>query len=241
MTLGLFDLPAPLLQWTNDAMIGFVPIPLAIAVWAGVAGVICMELYRILSPQKRIGRVKQEANSARLQLAQHEGELEDALPLMKVMLVSSLKRVGIVLPATVLAAYPVLALLVWLSTAYGHRYPLPDEEMRLAVASPYQARWIAGNHSAPRIQVSRPPGVAVLDVALPVPVPVLHKRAWWNALVANPAGYLPDDAPVDKIEISLPHRELFSVGPGWLRGWEAVFLPVLLVVSLVYKSARHID
>jgi hypothetical protein len=60
-------------------------------------------------------------------------------------------------------------------------------------------------------------------------------------LIANPAGYLPADAPVDEIVVNLPERSLFAGGPEWLRGWEAVFLPVLFIAALVYKSVRHID
>jgi hypothetical protein len=57
----------------------------------------------------------------------------------------------------------------------------------------------------------------------------------------NPAGYLPDDAPVDEVRIDLPRRELHGFGPSWMRGWEAIFLPVLFVAALAYKIVRRID
>ncbi|HEX5766400.1 MAG TPA: hypothetical protein VFY27_12585, partial [Woeseiaceae bacterium] len=123
MTLGLFDLPAPLLAWADEWITSVIPAPLSIALWAVLGGVVCLELYRVISPQERITRIKRDARSAQEELAAYDGEMEGAWPLMKSMLGLSLKRVGIVIPATLLAAYPVIALLVWMSSAYGHVFP----------------------------------------------------------------------------------------------------------------------
>lgn len=241
MTPGLFDLPAPLLQWVDDRLTVFIPAPVSIACWSVLGAILCLELYRIVSPQQTISRIKQEANAAQRRLSGYDGELEGAWRLIKNMLGLSLKRVGIVLPATLAAAYPVLALLVWLSNSYGHYFPGPDEEVAIDIATPLQARWVnGGDLEPPRIQALQPDGEVALEAPVAAAVPVIHKRAWWNWLIANPAGYLPADAPVDEIRIGLPRRELFSAGPRWLRGWEAVFLPVLLIAALAYKSARRI-
>lgn len=242
MTLGLFDLPAPLLQWLDDRLTAFIPVPVAIAIWAVVGAVVCLEIYRIVSPQKRIGEIKQQAKAAQQKLSGYDGEFEGAWPLMKNMLGLSFKRVGIVIPATLAAAYPILVLIVWLSNSYGHHFPLPDEQVAVDVASPLKARWInSDDGEPPRVQALQPEGQTVLDMPLTASVPVIHKRVWWNWLIANPAGYLPADAPVDEIRIELREREFFAAGPGWLRGWEAIFIPVLFIAALAYKSARRID
>ena len=240
---GLFDLPAPLFEWLNNYLTGLVPVPVAIAVWAVFTGILSMEIYRLISPQQQIGRVKQEANAARDRLVRFDGEIEAAWPVLKSMLGLSFIRIGIVLPATLLAAYPVLAALVWLSSAYGHRFPLPGEQITVETAPPRQARWIdpGQGHQYARIQILRTAEDAALEVPLPVPVTVIHKYAWWNFLIANPAGYLPADTRIDKIDIHLPERQLFTYGPEWLRGWEGIFLPVLFLAALVYKIVRHID
>jgi hypothetical protein len=158
------------------------------------------------------------------------------------MLGLSLKRVGIVIPATLVAAYPIIALLVWMSSAYGHVFPSQGQAVDVSVAAPLQGRWIqGGSQSPPQVQAMQPDGSTIIDVPLEAAVPVLHKREWWNRLMENPAGYLPDDAPVDELRIDLPRRELHGFGPAWMRGWEAIFLPVLFVAALAYKIVRRID
>lgn len=240
MTLGLFDLPAPLLGWIDDRLTSVIPASVSIAVWAALGAVVCLELYRVTSPQKRITRIKAEAKAAQKELSSYDGEMEGAWPLMKSMLSLSLKRVGIVIPATLLAAYPVIALLVWMSGAYGH--VLPTAPVAVGAPAPLEGGWVNGdNGGPPLVQAKQPDGRVVLELPLAAAVPIIHKRRWWNRLIENPAGYLPDDAPVDALTIDLPRRELHGIGPSWMRGWEAIFLPVLFVVALIYKSARRIE
>jgi hypothetical protein len=242
MTLGLFDLPAPLLQWIDDRVTAVLPVPLSITLWAVICGVACLELYRVVSPQQRISRIKHDAREAQQRLAEYDGEVEGAWPLMRRMLGLSLKRVAIVIPATLVAAYPVIALLLWMSSAYGHTFPAHGEPVAVEVAAPLEGRLIESSDGSPaQVQAREPDGDVMLEVPLAVAVPVLHKWVWWNWLMANPAGYLPDDAPVDEVRIDLPRRELHPFGPPWMRGWESIFLPVLFVAALAYKTARHID
>jgi hypothetical protein len=42
---------------------------------------------------------------------------------------------------------------------------------------------------------------------------VIHKRVWWNRLLGNPAGYLPDGAALDEIHLGVPEREVLPFGP----------------------------
>lgn len=78
-------------------------------------------------------------------------------------------------------------------------------------------------------------------LTLEAPVPVLHKWIWWNLLLANPAGYLPDDGPVERVEIALPRQEHFTVGPSWARGWELGFFLSLMLTALGAKFAFRIQ
>jgi hypothetical protein len=240
MTLGLFDLPAPLLQWIDGRVTSVIPASVSIAMWAALGAVVCLELYRVTSPQKRITRIKADAKAAQKELSSYDGEMEGAWPLMKTMLSLSLKRVGIVIPATLLAAYPVIALLVWMSGAYGHL--LPTAPVAVGAPAPLEGGWVAGDDGKPPlVQAKQADGRVVLELPLVAAVPIIHKRRWWNRLIANPAGYVPDDAPVDALTIDLPRRELHGIGPSWMRGWEAIFIPILFVVALIYKSVRRIE
>ena len=60
-------------------------------------------------------------------------------------------------------------------------------------------------------------------------------------LIGNPAGYLPDDAPLERIEVDLPPKEYLALGPAWLRSWYAVFFAALLAASLAIKVAARIE
>jgi hypothetical protein len=241
MTAGLFDLPAPLFEWLDDRLTAIVPPAVAVAIWAAVAAVLSLELYRLVSPQEKIDRLKTGARAAQRELSTYDGEFEGAAPLIRRVLALSLKRVAIVLPATLLGALPVVVLLVWLSNSYGHRFPAAGEAVTVDVPTPLQAHWIAPVASQPsRVQARERGGRVILDVPVASPVPVLHKRQWWNWLIANPAGYLPVDFQLDEVRIGLPRLEVLPAGPSWIRGWEAVFLPVLFLVALAYKSARRI-
>lgn len=241
MTPGLLDLPAPVFEWLNDRLVAILPAPFAVALWAAVAAVGSLELYRVLSPQAKIDRLRRDARLAQEKLSAYDGEFEGAAPLMRRMLGLSLKRVAIVVPATLVAALPVIVILVWLSNSYGYRFPADGRSVGVEVEPPREARWIsAASGSASRVQAFEPDGRLVLDLPVPAAVPVLHKRAWWNWLIGNPAGYLPEDTPFDALELRMPRHELLTAGPSWIRGWEAVFLPVLFVTALAYKSARRI-
>lgn len=241
MTGSLFDLPTPLLAWIDERLTGFLPVPLAILIWSVIGAVLCLELYRLCSPQARIARIRREAGAAQERLSSFDGEFDEAWPLIRNLLGLSLKRVALVLPATLIGAYPVVALLVWLGNSYGYALPEPGEAVVPAVPAPLVARWLDGNGIEPaRIQALQADGSVALEVDLLAASPVIHKREWWNWLFANPAGYLPDDAPVDEIRTGLSRREMLAAGPRWLRGWEAFFLPGLILAALAYKHLRRI-
>ena len=241
MTAGLFDLPAPLFGWADERLNALLPAPAAIVLWAFLGGIAAIEIYRLASPQRQIARAKRDAGEAQRRLAGFDGEFGDAWPLMRRMLGVSLKRVALVVPGTLLAAYPVVALLLWLDSDYGHRWPRLDEAVAVTVPAPWQGRW---NHAEagqpPRVTAHNPGGEPAFEVPFHAPVPVVHKRRWWNALAANPAGYLHPGAPVEEVRVELPRREIVAAGPAWARGWEPLFLAALTLAALAYKRLRGV-
>ena len=236
--MGILDLPGPMLGWIDGLLISLPPL-LRLALWGVAAGALSMWLYRCISPQERIARSRQEQVDARRSLDQFDGEFSEAWPLIRRLLGLSLAHVGRVIGPAVVASLPVLCLLVWMSTAYGHEYPAlpPDVEVTPA---PLQGRWLPGNDDPPRITITSARLESLAEVPVPVPVPVIEKWHWWNALIGNPAGYLDAESPADRLEIALPRREVVSAGPGWMRGWEVPFFVSLIGVSLVLKRLLHI-
>ena len=231
--MGLLDLPGPLLAWI-DGLLSSVPSLLRLLLWGAAAGALSMWLYRAVSPQARIARSKQEQLEARRRLDAFDGELAEAWPLIRRLLRLSLGHVARVSGPAVLASLPVLFLLVWISTAYGHAFPSEPPPVRV-VPEPLQAQWLPGNDQGPRIRVTGAGRKTLAEVPVTAPVPVIEKWHWWNALVGNPAGYLDREGPAERLEIALPRRQFVSAGPRWMRGWEVPFFASLLVVSLWLK------
>lgn len=199
-----------------------------------------MELYRAVSPQAQIARLRRKQATAQRVLAEYDGAFEDAWPLIRRTLTLALKRVFVVLPASIIASLPLLMLLVWLDSFYARSFPPPGEPVPVVVPGDYVGEWI-GDGARPRVALIDPAGARVAETEVGAPVPVLYKQRWWNVLLGNPAGYLAADAPVDHVEIELPRREVHSRGPGWSRRWETVFFPGLLVMAVALKYVRRIE
>lgn len=244
--MGVFDLPAPLFAWL-DAQAAALPPALRLAAWGVLAGLVSMGLYRLLSNQPRIRAGKQEVRQAQQALDAHDGELADAWPLLRRLLGLALVQVGRVTGPSLLASLPLLALLAWLSTAYGHLYPAPGVPPAIHAEPPHlHVEWVDGRGKGqpdmpPRLAVRDPGSSVVSDVPLHSPVTVIHKRQWWNLLIGNPLGYLPGDAPVERIQVELPRKTYLPVGPQWVRGWEFGFFLPLVVASLALKLGARIN
>jgi len=242
--MGIFDLPAPLFEWIDAQLAAAAPPALRLIIWGVIGALVSMFLYKALSAQDRIAADKQEIKTARHRLDTFDGEFADAWPLIRNLLQISFRHVGRVGWPGIVASLPLLALLSYLSTAYGYGYPPPGEvpEIRTSPSS-YHAEWIdAGStNEMPHIVIADGGKRRVADIAIEAPVPAIHKRQWWNTLIGNPAGYLPEDAAIDRVSVSLPRKAFLPFGPGWMQGWETLFFLSLVVVSLIIKSVARIE
>ena len=235
--MGLFDLPAPFFDFVDRSLLGALPPVLRLVLWAIAGAAISLALYRLLSPQRRIAMAKAAALDARRRLNAHDGDLETALPLMRQSMTAALRHVGLVFPGALIASLPVLALLVWLDATYG--YQLPQDRQAPAVAvqpATYSGQWQANGS----IEVRDRSGAEVARLTLAEPITHIEKRQWWNLLVGNPAGYLPDQGPIESVSIALPERQYLPVGPDWLRSWLTVALTVLVIASLLIMRLARI-
>jgi hypothetical protein len=245
--MGLLDLPAPAFAWLDRLLSGVAPPTLRLAFWGLLGAAISMGVYWLVSPQRRIAAAKADAAAARRRLDAYDGDFEGAWPLIRHVLGSAFGQLGLVTWPAVAGSLPVLALLVWLSTAYGHAFPANDAEIAIStVPQTLQARLEPGadpasGQPAPRIVVVDDGGQVVEQVPLPAPVPIIHKRQWWNALIGNPIGYLPDHGPLERIELAIPQQEYLPIGPEWLRAWYVVFFGSLLCASVAIKVAARIE
>lgn len=239
--MSLLDGPFWLLA-RADGLVSGLPEWLRVTLWALVGAALSMELYRLLSPQAHIRTVKATLAEAQAKVAAFDGPFEEGWPLIRRMLALALRRVWLVLPATLAASVPLLVLILWLAVAYGAVFPPAGSSVSVRATPAYEARWVESGLGNPRplVEVAGPAGETVVRAPVAAPVETIGKWRWWNALVGNPAGYLPDNGPVEEVRIDLPRRQFLSAGPDWLRGWEVVFLPALLLAALGYKRLRRV-
>lgn len=238
--MGLFDLPAPLFDLVDRGLLASLPSLARLILWAVVGAAMSLALYRLLSPQRRIAEAKAAAQEARRRLNAHDGDLESALPLMRHSMKMALRHVGLVFPAALIASLPVLALLVWLDGAYGYQFPQDRQAPAIAVEpQTFSAQWQPSGQGG-QIELRDETGAEVARLTLAEPITRIEKRQWWNVLIGNPAGYLPDNGPIEGVTIGLPEKQYLPVGPDWLRSWLTVALSALVIASLLIMRIARI-
>lgn len=249
METGIFDIPAPLFGVIDTILAGFLSETIRLIIWGLAAGAGSMGLYWLTSPQNKLEQAKQDSIAARKALAAYEGDFDGIFPLVARSLSTSFRHLGLAIGPALLGSLPVIFLMVWMSGTYGYRLPEAGTQVPLtAIGQTAPLAWSNGALSDPdrplsvtwpdsteTLTLSSPNGDTLLTLPLSHPVPVKHKHVWWNILFANPLGSLPGDAPVEAIEIGLEPQIFVPFGPGWMQGWEAPFILVVLIASIAIK------
>jgi hypothetical protein len=234
--MGLLDLASPAFSWVDANLAAMLPAPARVLVWGSIGAAMSMALYWLLSPQQQLARIAVGERELRLALRDGSAELADERGAAVGLLRLAITRIGLTLLPVLVAAVPVICLATWLQSHYGHDLPPPEQTAAVRVEpSALQGRWVVSDDGKPRVDVLNDQDVVVHSVPITSPAPFVHKRAWWNVLIGNPLGYLPDQGLVERIEIGLPEKRYSSIGPSWIRGWEAPFFAALLVVSVALK------
>ena len=136
----------------------------------------------------------------------------------------------------------------WVSNQFGYILPAPGSQVDIYTepttslagleavsegeASQYRLTYPA---TGATLEIATIDGESLTELPLEGPVPVVHKKVWWNSLIGNPNGYLAESQPVDAIYFSLDSQQFLSIGPGWIRGWEFSYFVLLIMVSLIIK------
>jgi hypothetical protein len=224
-----------------DGLMAGLPGLVRLLVWALLAAAVSMALYRLTSPQRALQDIRQRRLAVQRHLNEHEGSTAEALPMLGTSLRLAFEQLLRVLWPTAVAAVPIILLLFWLDTTYGYRFPSGGEQVTVETTPPALAARldpaVAGD-VAWVITVEGSDGTE--HAPLTMPVPALYKKQWWNALIGNPAGYLPDNFPVDTIVIDLPVQEYLPFGPDWLRAWYVPYFVALFAASLAIKIGFRI-
>jgi len=248
--MGLFDLPSPIFAIV-DRLVSWLPGIVGLAFWALLSAIGTMWLYHRFSRQEELAEIKPKIKTVQKKMARYDGPLSGLWPLISESMSLSFRQMGMTLWPALIASLPILFVLVFLSNHYDHRFPAPGETVLVqpeGADSPAawtwhgtSAEWLGEDEGwqvswpEDRAALSLPGDKTLLTLPPAAPSGVVHKHQWWNWLLGNPAGYLPDDAPVTALTLDLPGQAFLDFGPDWMRGWETPYLVLLVAFSLAIK------
>ncbi len=222
MSLGLFDLLTPVfatVDWWLETVLMF---ELRLCLWAFLGAISSVLIYRLLSNQKKIDGVKSELKTAQKTLQEHEGDFSELKSLALTSIKLSLLRLRLTALPALLSVLPVIFILVFLSSKYDHVIPEAKQEINYKITweapeSVGDVEWTyptdrQNTHAlywpteGSKNKLQSKDGFQLLELPA-TPVSMIHKKQWWNVLLANPAGYLSDDSPIKLIAFDLTAKK----------------------------------
>lgn len=258
--MGLLDLPAPVLDLIHRALQGRLPAIAELALWAALSACASMAIYRRISPQARLQALAAEIRVLTQTLAGYDGGFAGLRNLIGRLLALNLEHLAKTFAPALASSLPLLFVLPWLSDTFEHAPPSPGSTVTVtavpiaSVAAQYEwvppqpaisgarSAWLITWPSAERSLLLRAVGDRVLlRLPLAKPVAIVQVRSSWNWLVGNPAGYLPQDGPIETVAFDLPPLEIVHFGPSWARGWLPYFLCCAIACSLLLKRLWRIE
>jgi hypothetical protein len=247
---GLIDRLFPPLDALDQALSGVLPPLVRLVLYGAASGAITMVVYRLTSDQNGILALKERMRDLRGQLKVAADDFAQTMQLSRENLGVSMHLLFKSLWPALVSSLPVVVIIAWLAMSWSQPLPAAGTAVPLSYQPP-----TAGLATEPADALSSSPGGGMLrwpaaeapavlkDASGAVyeglgskpPASVIHKRVWWNAILGNPAGYLPDNAAVEEVRLELPEREVLHAGPGWARGFELTYFAVVVAFSLVIK------
>ena len=257
--MGLFDLPAPLFDAIDGVFAMALPPVLRLVIWGIFAGWLTMVVYRLFSDQEKIGELKTQQKDQQKYIAEFDSEFAELMPLIRHTLALGFRQLGFALGPALLATVPVLFIVIWVAGEFGYETPATGSEVFLTVepatsdvhwSSTTEVRisdggWVVSWPAKGQLLTMSDDKQPLLVLPLENDIPIIHKKRWWNLLMANPLGYLPKDGKTDVIHIGLPEAVIIGSGSswvrGWMRGWMFSFFVTFLLSSIGFKLLLRLD
>ncbi len=259
--MGLFDLTSPIFNLLDSLMFSL-PEIFKLIIWGLIAGYGSMWLFRRFSNQSKIQSIKSKVKANQKKMAEFEGEMSDLLPLVGQTLKLAFKQLGSALGPALLVSIPVIFMLAWMSNHYGLEQPVEKQaylaEVHVVTDVNFQpdlyswensdkVRWGSDDQAwgitwpAENKDLLLNKGkVNILNIQSDSISPLVHKKQWWNSLIGNPMGYLPDDSEIEQIMFNFEAKKILEIGPSWMHGWMFTFFIAFLVFSLAFKFILRI-
>lgn len=254
--VGLLNLPDPLYGGMNGPLEALLSPVGALIVWSLLCALAVLFVYRLLSPQAKLRIFKQRMRQIQSELAKDADDLPRILRLSGENIKIALKRFLYTLLPTLIAILPLLSLTSWINSQYGYQVPeagrvielnvIPeDAELQVqclpADEPPAVSRQVVADSDMTGLAVLDLDGTQLAEMHMPPPSSSVSKKVWWNVLLGNPMGYLPENAGIEHIAYNFPRRELIPAGPHWMRGWEFVFLLGMTIFSILLKLKFKVE
>ena len=253
---GLVNQTFPVMEWLTALLPVWLPGAARLVLLGIVSSFVTMLLYRALSDQEAIGRRKAEMKLLQQQLIAADDDLKAVLRLTRQNLGHAFALLGRVAGPAILSSLPVGIVLAWLASYWTFAMPAPGVAVPVELAPASAGIEL----TPPDLLRTEADGTVLL---WPAPETTLSMAAvgrelwqgqaaqlattgtvgpwqWWNAILGNPAGYLPANGPLTLWTVDLPRREYLPFGLSWMRGWEFVYFATVLVVSLGLKVVMRI-
>ena len=255
---GVLDVASPALSWVDNALLGWLPVWARVVLWAAFASFLSMGIYRLTSRQEKLAEVKTQVAETRARLQGFEGEFDELWPILRRNLALAGKQLGMTFVPAMIASIPVLFILAWMSNAFDARPPAAGEPVPVTLTAAegrtlppvtwrgddgratetapgeWTVAWPADGRT---LELEDSDGSRLLTLPTAAPVRTVAQWEWWNRLIGNPGGYLPEPGDVAAVHLGLPQPTVLPFGPEWLRGWLPATLLVLVAFSLFLKFA----
>ncbi len=247
--MGFFDLLNPVFTGIETYLLSWLPAWARVSLWGLISGVVTMLLYAKVSNQDALTEGKQaskEALSAMRKL-DPEADMDVVLATMRKAIAAPLRQTKNAAVPALWASLPIIFVLVWLDNSYSYQAPpagssiqaltepfVPLQEsdgIHRSADQTYSLTWPESG----QIEIKDLSGDLIISIPSSTPVPMIHKREWWNMLIGNPAGYIDESAPITSVEFTHAPRELFGFGPHWLRSWLVFYFAVLMASAIAIK------
>ena len=246
--MGIANRAFPFFSAIDAFFVKLLSPTISLVLWGILGGAISMLLYKFLSSQERIMQCKKDLAAVRRELSGFEGDFIQILPLLKNQISLSLKHVALTMWPACLASGPLFFLLAWLSVEQSHVPPQPDAwivveaqpaSIEVTWSTEYKrfdpGKWRIAWPTFDRIAAHAAGAEERIIIPNKLSLPIIHKRQWWNTLIGNPAGYIPNSASIDRLHFQLAPAHYINFGLSWMRGWEFTFFTVLVLTSIVMK------
>ncbi len=231
---------------------------LRVSLWGLLCGLLSMWLYAVISPQKRLLELREEAATLQKRLSAYEGALGGATKLIRQHLTVAFQRLGLALAPSLLAGLPVIVVILWLGDSYSVSLPksgdwqpvdvapldakitcIPSEAIR---GSELDGCWLVQWPSAGQVVgIYDGAGTQLMQLPPKKPHTNICQRDWYHSLMTRQLDCLPADTAVEEIRLDLPEREFIPYGPPWLRSWLFLFFAATTVTALFAKCAFRIS